>query len=104
MAFFLALGCSSLFPGILGVEVDDARDGSWRRCFTVWLYLAAKPSHAGVDVDGLACPLHRPVACSHQMRGQAIRCAWAPMTTSHRDKFLRPPLPEATGSAMLIHC
>jgi hypothetical protein len=22
-----------------------------------WLYLAAKPSHVGVDVDGLACPL-----------------------------------------------
>jgi hypothetical protein len=22
------------------------------------LYLAAKPSHVGVDMDGLACPLH----------------------------------------------
>jgi hypothetical protein len=28
------------------------------------LYLAAKPSHMGVDVDGLACPLHRPIVCS----------------------------------------
>jgi hypothetical protein len=25
-----------------------------------WLYLAAKPSHVGVDVDRLAYPLHRP--------------------------------------------
>jgi hypothetical protein len=24
-----------------------------------WLYLAAKSSHVGVDVDGLSCPLHR---------------------------------------------
>jgi hypothetical protein len=30
-----------------------------------WPYLVAKPSHVGVDVDGLACPLHRPTACSH---------------------------------------
>jgi hypothetical protein len=52
----LVLGCSSWFLSILGVEVDDDWDSSWRRCFTVWLYLAAKPSHMGVDVDGLACP------------------------------------------------
>ena len=32
----------------------DVQDDSWRGCFTVWLYLAAKPSHLGVDVDGLA--------------------------------------------------
>jgi hypothetical protein len=25
-------------------------------------YLAAKPSRMGVDVDGLACPLHGPMA------------------------------------------
>jgi hypothetical protein len=30
----------------------------------VLLYLAAKPSHVGADVDGLACSLHRPMACS----------------------------------------
>jgi hypothetical protein len=47
---------SSWLPGVLGAEVADARDGSWRRCFATWLYLAAKPSHVGVDVDGLACP------------------------------------------------
>jgi hypothetical protein len=29
------------------------------------LYLAAKPSHVGVNVDGLACPLHRPMVCSY---------------------------------------
>jgi hypothetical protein len=52
MSFFLAPRCFSWFPSILGVEVDDARDDSWRRCFAAWLYLAAKPSHVGVDVDG----------------------------------------------------
>jgi hypothetical protein len=36
----------------------------------VWLYLVAKPSHAGVDVAGLAYPLHWPRVCSCQMRGQ----------------------------------
>jgi hypothetical protein len=33
------------------------------------LYLAVKPFHMGVDVDGLAYPLHCPMVCSHQMRG-----------------------------------
>jgi hypothetical protein len=33
------------------------------------LYLAAKPFHMGVDVDGLTCPLHRLTACDCQMRG-----------------------------------
>jgi hypothetical protein len=27
-----------------------------------WLYLAAKPSQLGVDVDELSCPLHHPTA------------------------------------------
>jgi hypothetical protein len=35
----------------------------------VWLYLAAKPSHVGVNVDGLACPLHYPMVHSFQMMG-----------------------------------
>jgi hypothetical protein len=69
MAFFLAPGCSSRFLGILGAKLDDAQDGSWRRCFMAWLSLAAKPSHVGIDVDGLACPLYCPMACSRQMRG-----------------------------------
>jgi hypothetical protein len=51
--FFFAPWCSSWFQGVLGVEVDIGRDGSWRCCFTAWLYLTAKPSHVGVDVDGL---------------------------------------------------
>jgi hypothetical protein len=39
-----------------------------------WLYLVAKPSHigGGVDVDGLAYPLHRPMVCSCQVRGQDL--------------------------------
>jgi hypothetical protein len=36
------------------------------------LYLAAKPSHLGVDVYGLAFPLHHPTVYSHQMRGQGF--------------------------------
>jgi hypothetical protein len=50
---------SSGFPG---TEVDGARGGSWgRHCFTQ-LYLAAKPPHMGVDVDGdslLSTPSYR---------------------------------------------
>jgi hypothetical protein len=36
------------------------------------LYLAAKPSHVGVDVDRLAYPLHRPMAYYHQTRDQGF--------------------------------
>jgi hypothetical protein len=63
---------SSWFLGILGAEVDDARDGSWRRCFMVWLYLATKPSHVGVDVDGLGCPDERLVPSHPRGRGRSI--------------------------------
>jgi hypothetical protein len=42
------------FPGVLGAEVDNGRGVSWRCCFAALLYLAAKPAHVGVDVDGLA--------------------------------------------------
>jgi hypothetical protein len=35
-----------------------------------WVFLAAKPSHMGVDVNGLAYPLHHPTTCSHQMSQQ----------------------------------
>jgi hypothetical protein len=45
-----------------GMVLGDV--ASWHR-----LYLAVKPSQVGVDVDGLACPLHRRTACSHQSRG-----------------------------------
>jgi hypothetical protein len=38
-----------------------------------WFYLAAKLPHMEVGVDGLACLLHRPMACNHQMRGQGLQ-------------------------------
>jgi hypothetical protein len=38
----------------------------------VWLYLATKPSHVGVDVDGIAFPLHLPMACNRQTRGHGL--------------------------------
>jgi hypothetical protein len=37
-----------------------------------WAYLDAKPSHAVVDVDELAYPLHRPTTYSHQTRGDGF--------------------------------
>jgi hypothetical protein len=37
-----------------GTVLEDV--ASWHR-----LYLAAKASHKGVDVDGLACPLCHPM-------------------------------------------
>jgi hypothetical protein len=36
------------------------------------LYLAAKPSQLGVEMDGLARPLHHPMVCSCSMRGQSF--------------------------------
>jgi hypothetical protein len=38
----------------------------------MWLYLSAKCSHMGVDVDGLAYPLHQPMVRSCSMRGQDL--------------------------------
>jgi hypothetical protein len=69
MAFFWAPGCSSWLPGILGTEVDDAQDDSWRGSFVMWLYLTATLSHMGVDVDVLAYHLHWPTVCSCRTRG-----------------------------------
>jgi hypothetical protein len=34
-----------------------------------WFYLAAKPPHVGVGVDGLAFPLHHPMSYNRQTRG-----------------------------------
>jgi hypothetical protein len=64
--------CSSGLLSILGAEVDDVQDESWRGSFVKRLYLSAKPSHMGVDVNGLAYPLHRPTAHSCQTRGQGL--------------------------------
>jgi hypothetical protein len=53
--------------------VDDAREGFGRHCFTMFLCLAAKSSHVGVDVVRLAYPLHRPMARSyHLLLQQAV--------------------------------
>jgi hypothetical protein len=51
--------------------VDVAQVGS-RRCHHARLYLAAKPSHVGVDVDGLAYPLHHLVVYRRQMKGESF--------------------------------
>jgi hypothetical protein len=69
--FFWAPGSSWFLP-VLGAEVDDAHDGSWRCCFVAWLYLIAKSYHMGVDVDGLAYLLYRPMTFCHQTRGQGL--------------------------------
>jgi hypothetical protein len=69
MAFFLTPGCSCWLPGIIVAEVDGPRDDSLRGCFALWLYLVAKPSHVGVNVDRLVCPLHQPLVCNCQTRG-----------------------------------
>jgi hypothetical protein len=63
------LGCSSWFPD---PEVDDAQNGSWRCYRFPRLYMAARPSHVRADVDGLACPLHRPMVYDYQTRGHSI--------------------------------
>jgi hypothetical protein len=36
-----------------------------------WPYLVAKSSHIEVNVDGLACLLHHPMAYNRQTRGRA---------------------------------
>jgi hypothetical protein len=55
----------------LCAEMDDVWVSSWR-FHHARLYLAAKPSHVGVDVDGVACQLHHPTACAHQTRGKSF--------------------------------
>jgi hypothetical protein len=45
------------------------------------LYWAAKPSNMGVDVDGLANPLHHPTTCSRQTWGHGFLSSAA---LSHR--------------------
>jgi hypothetical protein len=45
------------------------------------LYMATKTSHVGVDVNRLACLLHRPMTCSRQTRGQ---CFMSGSVLSHR--------------------
>jgi hypothetical protein len=51
---------SSWLPG---ADVACGRDGSMDCLCLAVLYLDAKLSHVGVDVDGLAYHLHRPMYC-----------------------------------------
>jgi hypothetical protein len=62
-------------------------------------YLAAKPSHMGVDVDGLACPLQRPVAYNCQTRGHCflLGAALSHPVVVGGDAFLRDANPPGLG-------
>jgi hypothetical protein len=51
--------------------VDDARVGPWRHHHD-GLDLTTKPSHMGVDVDGLAYPRHHPIVRNHQTTEQSF--------------------------------
>jgi hypothetical protein len=66
------------FSWLPGTEVAYAQDDSWSCRFLIYLYVAAKPSHMGADVNGLTCCLHFPMVCSGQMRGQGILTSVAP--------------------------
>jgi hypothetical protein len=48
---------------LLGIDVAGAQEGSWGCLSVTSLYLNAKPSHVGADVDELACHLHHPAVC-----------------------------------------
>jgi hypothetical protein len=63
------------------------------------LYLAAKPSHMGADVDGLAYSLHCPTVCSGQMREQSVLTGVAP---SHHTFWGGGG--EAPGAGYLMWC
>jgi hypothetical protein len=52
--------------------VDDAREGTWGRCFVMLALLGCYVFPREEDVDGLAGPLHRPMTCSHQTRGHGF--------------------------------
>jgi hypothetical protein len=57
-----------------------------------WLYLAANPSQAGVDVDGLCCPLHCPTAYGCR---PGVQSSWFTTVLPYfvAKPFLREPLP-----------
>jgi hypothetical protein len=85
-------------------EVDGARDGSWRRRCFAWLYLAANPSHVGVNVEGLACPLHPPTVYDRQMRGQSFLSGTAPSCRTVVGWWHLSVGCEALGSRYLMRC
>jgi hypothetical protein len=63
----------------------------------VWhqLYLAAKPSHVRVDVDGLTCPLHHPTAYGCHTRAQSYLSDTVLLYLVAK-LLLREPLPKQT--------
>jgi hypothetical protein len=54
----------------------------------MWLYLITKPSHVGVDVDGLAYPLHQLMVHTYQMRAQGHLPSI--VLSSHSSEWWRP--------------
>jgi hypothetical protein len=58
-----------------------------------WLYLVTKPSYVGVDVDGLSCPLHHPIAygCRSGVQSSWLETVLPYLVTKC---FLREPLPQ----------
>jgi hypothetical protein len=71
---------------------------SWHRT-----YLAAKPSHVGVNVDGLACPLHHPTSCIHQTRGQGF-LSCVVFSRCYSGRWLLFGGYEAPGLGYLVDC
>jgi hypothetical protein len=67
---------------VLGVD-------AMRHCF----YLAAKPSHAEVDVDGLSYPLHHPTTygCWPEVQSSWFKTVLPYLVGK---PFLREPLPQ----------
>jgi hypothetical protein len=54
---------AQLSSRLSGVEVVGVRDGSLGRLHFALLYLVAKTSHVGANIDELAYLLHYPMAC-----------------------------------------
>jgi hypothetical protein len=55
--------------GTILEEVASQSGFTWHLSFPMW----------GVDVDGLACPLHRPTAHNRQVRGQGLSARCCPI-------------------------
>jgi hypothetical protein len=77
--FFLPRGCSFRLLGVLGVEVDDAWDDSWRGTLQSGFTWKLSLPTWGVDVDGLAYPLYRPMAHRCQARGWSLSARHCPV-------------------------
>jgi hypothetical protein len=73
--------CSRWFSSVPGIEVDDAREGSWCHSFVMCPFLATKSSYVEVDVDEIAYPLHHAIFCNCQKRAHDFVSG---ATLSHR--------------------